>query len=217
MRSDEASTMRARRTTPCGAVRDRTSSLRLTRSVPVNSISRWRGRPILLLLLPRHSMPPHQSLCTLFLGHHTRNLLPKRDNDDDVELSSIAAIAEERVSVMESSINDLLKRVTKTRYEDSALDEAIARFIRVTDRRPDEIACIPRYSVSLDDALTLIKKFFPDCSLSIHVKRDGTAYAEIGVPNTQESWLVFKSDRKKSLLPARAALQVLFKALKGEE
>ena len=48
----EASTMRARRTRPCGALRDRTRSLRLARSVPVSSISCLRGRPMLLLLLP---------------------------------------------------------------------------------------------------------------------------------------------------------------------
>ena len=43
--SADASTMRARRTKPCGAVRDRTRSLKLTRSVSVNSISCLRGRP----------------------------------------------------------------------------------------------------------------------------------------------------------------------------
>jgi hypothetical protein len=67
----EASTMRARRANPCGAVRDRTKSLRLARSVSVSSISCLRGRPMLLLLLPWNSLPSHRTFCPLFLGHYT--------------------------------------------------------------------------------------------------------------------------------------------------
>jgi hypothetical protein len=69
--SADASTIRARRTRPWGAARERTRELRVSRSASVSSISCFRGRPMLRLPKTRRSMPPHVKLNTLFLGRYT--------------------------------------------------------------------------------------------------------------------------------------------------
>src|SRR4051794_34650404 len=68
----EANTICARRTNPCGAERDRTHSIRLCRSVSLNTISRMRGRPICSpTMIAGSSMKRHHVQYKLFVGHDT--------------------------------------------------------------------------------------------------------------------------------------------------
>lgn len=74
------------------------------------------------------------------------------------------------------------------------------------DRQP------PPFTASLQAALDLISRHFPDASMTIEIDERGNAYAELGVPG-QSEWEVQKSDPDHVLTAPQAALQAFFLAV----
>jgi len=121
-----------------------------------------------------------------------------------------------RIEEVKAELDGLLAKIRDKTVPSELLDSLIGEWDRKHATGSNGNALMPRVSTSLDAALELIKRHLPDSSLTILIFTNGTAEVEIGVADRVGEFQVYVSSKEYQLLPARAALEALLNAERGD-
>jgi hypothetical protein len=121
-----------------------------------------------------------------------------------------------RIELVTAELDGLLAKIRDKTVPSDLLDGLIGEWDKKHATASHGNTLMPRFSTSLDAALELIKRHLPDSSLTIRIFTNDTGEVEIGVADSVGEFQVYVSSKEYQLIPARAALEALLKAERGD-